>query len=828
MLSSNSASRVVLLLAVGLAAGCSVDTDAAEPSNNGAPISVGPGTHVLNHPALLDAASVTGDKSWYEANIPFLDIPDAQVQNVYYYRFLTWKEHLNYLDIANGYTSSEFVDNPFYAASGGAVDAAAGHVIHDGRWVRDGRYLDDYEAYWMTGPGVGHTHGAYTFWAASSYYDRFLVNGDATFLRDYQQKLVEQWDGWSNQFDAGLGLYWTFPDSDAMEYDAASYETSDHYKGGAGFRSSINVYQWADALAIAKIAQMNGDTGTAQDFTNRAAALKANMQSKLWDAGRSFFYHMQRDNNPGRALLDTREIYGFFPWYFGMPDPAYSSAWAQIKDPQGFAATYGPTTTERRSNRFMVEALNGCCRWDGPSWPYATSFVVGGIARLLTDYPAQSYVTRADFMALLHTFAITQYKNGKPYVAEAHHPDEDRWIYDAPGHSLDYNHSSYTDLVISYLIGLRPQPDTTVVIDPLVPDSWDHFALENVAYHGHNVTVLYDRDGKHYGQGSGFKVFVDGTSKLSQANVGKVKVDVGATVVSPKEATVNIAANVAKAPFGTQPFASYTSNYDTTWNAVDGRKTYLDGVNTRWTSYQSTNPSDSFGVNFGHITSVDAVRLFFYDDGGGVRVPQSYDLQSWNGSTWVTVPNQKRSPAAPEGNAINEVTFPALTTNQLRVVAPNRGGGVGWGLSELEVWAKPTLFIVNKNSGLMLAVNNGSLNDSALVQQYHDSNTRDHLWTLMPAGGGLYKIKNLNSNLLLGVDGMSTANSAKAVQFHDNGTADHLWQLISMGDGWFKIKNKNSGRFLGVDGMSTADSANVVQFDDNGSADHFWRLQPSN
>ena len=128
-------------------------------------------TNFFDHAARMNQAGLT-DPSWYEDNVPFLDLPDTTIQNVYYYRWYTWREHLNYLGYADGYTSSEFLNDVGYNAPGGTIDAAAGHVIHDGRWARDPRYLDDYQRYWMTGPGAGNTHGAYTFWAASSYYDQ--------------------------------------------------------------------------------------------------------------------------------------------------------------------------------------------------------------------------------------------------------------------------------------------------------------------------------------------------------------------------------------------------------------------------------------------------------------------------------------------------------------------------------------------------------------------------------------------------------------------------------------------------------------------------------
>ena len=75
----------------------------------------------------------------------------------------------------------------------------------------------------------------------------------------------------------------------------------------------------------------------------------------------------------------------------------------------------------------------------------------------------------------------------------------------------DYNHSTFCDLVINGLIGLRPQADETVVINPLVPEqAWDYFCLDRVPYHGRMLTILWDKTGKRYGKGAGLRVYADG------------------------------------------------------------------------------------------------------------------------------------------------------------------------------------------------------------------------------------------------------------------------------------------------------------------------------
>lgn len=791
-------------------------------------------TNFLNQDQLLSSLE---DPSWFKRNIPILDIPDQQIQDVYYYRWQSYKEHIVYSGAQYGYFLSEFLQPVGYGAPYGGIVAAAGHHINEGRWIRDTKYGDDLINYWLAGPGqfskpaddgvnkdtYDWAH-EYSFWAASSVWRRYQVTGDKDFVVGQLDNLVKQYRGWDNHFDSSLGLYWQVPVWDATEFTAASYESSDPYHGGAGFRPTINAYQYGDARAIAAIAKIKGDSALADEYNKRADALQSNMQTHLWDQDTQFFKHRQRDNNPDGKLVTTREIMGYIPWMFSMPNSSSDSvAFAQLKDPQGFQAKFGPTTAERRSKWFMHEADN-CCRWDGPSWPYATAQTLTAVENLLNGCKPQSALSKSDYVDMLRTYALTQYKDGKPYVAEAHSPDDDKWIYDGYDHSEDYNHSTFVDNVIAGLLGLRGQSDNSLVINPLA--SWDHFALENAPYHGHSITILWDKDGSKYGQGKGMKVYVDDKLANSRADLGPLKVDVGnAIVAQPSPYKVNIAANGQQFPQGSTPFASYTSPYDDAWRILDGIvwRTAIP-ENTRWTSYQSPNASDFVGVDLRRNQAVSDVRLFFYDDNGGVRKPSSYDLQYWDGSNWKTVPGQQRTTSPGFSNAETKITFPTLVTSKLRVIAPNPGKGQGWGLSEFEVWTDAVFQLRNENSGKLMGVDHESMANSANVQQYEDNGSRDHLWRFKPAPGGWWKIVNVNSGKLLAVQDASTANSAQLQQYDDTGTDDHLWRVVAKDKGTFLILNKNSGKVAGVDKESMDNSANVVQFEDNGTKDHLWSI----
>ena len=800
-------------------------------------------THFLDAGALLGSIE---DPGWFLANIPFFEAPDPQIQATYYYRWETYKEHLAYTGPEYGYVTTEFLEPSSYGAPYGGVVAAAGHHISEGRWLRNEQYVKDDINYWLNGPGqfpkaeteaVNPTTAdwahEYSFWAASAVWQQYLATGDLAFTSGQQPALIRQYAGWANHFDSTLGLYWQVPVWDATEYSASSYESSDPYHGGAGYRPTITAYQYGDAEAIAHIANLTGDTATAATYTSLANALQASMQQYLWDPTRNFFYDMPLATEDGgvnatNALLDSREEMGFVPWMFDMPQASDAIQFQELLDADGgFAAAYGPTTVERRSEWFMYQALTGCCHWDGPSWPYETSQTLTGLANLLDDYPAQTVVTASDYLNALHTYAATQFENGASHLGQAHDPDNDDWIYEGD----DYNHSTFNDNVISGLVGLRGQPDETLVVQPLAPASWAYFALENAPYHGHEITVLWDSTGARYGQGAGMHVYVDGSQAVSQADLGAVTVSVGpANAQSNALAGIDVASNSQRLAYGTQPMASYTFSTDNVWNGVDGT-VFRVGIaeDTRWTSYSSTNASDYYGVNFQRDVTFDYVWLSFYDDGMGVLVPSSYDLQYWVGGAWASVPNLTRTPNPPVGNARTEISFPPVTTTQLRVVAPNAGGNVGWGLSEVWVRSKPIFNIVNVNSNLLLAMNDESQDAGGQAQQYENAGTPDQLWELVGAGSGYYEIMNVNSGLVLAPAGMATTDSALVQQFSDSSGPFSLWTLIDdSANGQFKIKNEGSGLLLGVSGESTANSANVVQFEDNGTPDHLWMFESAN
>jgi len=804
------------------------------PQQPQSPTAPSPGKF-LNHAVLL--GNVDSDPSWFQANIPFLEVPDPQIQQIYYYRWHTYKEHLVPVPSV-GWVSTEFLGAPGYAAPYGGISAAAGHQIIEGRWLRDQQYVRGITEYWLNGPGQNYkpqndsvnadtsdwAH-EYSFWAGTAVWQTFLATGDAPFTTSLLDPLVKQYRGWDNHFNSQLGLYWQIPVWDATEYTPASFESSDPYHGGAGYRPMINSYQFGDAQAISHIASLASNSAYQSEYSGRATALQTAMHQHLWDSSRSFYYHMNRDNNPSNALLDTREEQGFLPWMFGAALPSDSVAMGQLLDPAGFATAYGPPTAEKRSRWYMYDASKGCCHWNGPSWPFETSQTLTGLANLLIDYPAQSTVNSNDYVNLLHTYAATQFNNGVPYVGQAHDPDTGNWIYEG----TDYNHSSYVDNVISGFIGLRGQSDNSLVISPLAPPSWDYFALEDTPYHGHNVTLLWDRQGTRYGQGAGLSVFVDGKSVAHQATLGTVKVDVGAAILQPFTPSntlqgtngayhiINVETGKLMGveheyPFDGAQIQQYEDNgsQDHAWAVEDA-----GGGNVK-----IRNIASNLVLGVDGESTVDSALIKQAHDNGTADhawqliIAANGAFQIRNGNSGLLLGVSGESSA----NSANIVQFHDNGTKDHL-----------WMLVPVQDPRNAVVYkVVNANSSKALAIENGSQADGAQIQQFRDTGTPDQLWAFEDIGTHIYKIRNIFSSLVLGIAGESKADSALIKQALDNGTNDHLWTSVDpLNSRPQLIQSNYSSLVLGVDGESKADSANVVQFHDTGTPDHLWTVVPN-
>ncbi|HEX8913619.1 MAG TPA: discoidin domain-containing protein, partial [Humisphaera sp.] len=664
---------------------------------------------LLDKQKLLDAQTFwdNHDWDWYKANVPFFECPDADVNTTYYYRWELVTKHLTYGSPASGYSFTEFIDRPFWSGAYGAISCPAGHQLYEVRWLRDPRYARDYGRYWFRTPNAQPRN--YSTWLADSVWAVHQVHPDREYVVDLLPDLVKNFDGWAKrQWVPAAGMFWQVGHDDGMEFNIASRQTKDILRGAPSYRPSFNAYMYADALAIARSADLAGDKATAETFRTKAAALKAEVQKKLWDPKRQFFFPMFRDDetdkegNTVRKNTLTyqsgkfagnehgRELIGYVPWQFNLPDRdgGYEAAWKFLMDPDYFYADRGPTTVERNDPLFLLK--NSCCWWSGQSWPYATTQTLKAMANLLHGYD-QKVVTKADYAKLLRNYALSHRKNGKPYLAEALHPDTGSFDgHDGYNHSEHYFHSGFCDLVLTGLVGIQPGDGDALVIDPLAPAEWDYFAADDVPYRGHKLSVAWDRKGDRYGLGAGMRVLLDGKVIAESPTLTKLTVNVPAA--APAKAPtlrMNYAVN-NDGDYYPRLAATHVAPKTAVSKLNDGNYWYVKDPPNRWTAAGSPNASDSVEVDLGTPRRIDTIRLFILDDGKDVVAPAAYEVEAWDGSAWKPIAGAKKSPEQPTGHRPNDVTFPATEVRKFRVTLTHAAGGKS-GLSEIEAWGDGTL-----------------------------------------------------------------------------------------------------------------------------------------
>ena len=358
------------------------------------------------------------------------------------------------------------------------------------------------------------------------------------------QYIYNQWD---DHFDRTRNLYWVEPLLDATEYTISSIDASgagftntpstdqnrNGFTGGFAFRPSINSYQYANALAIARLATLANKPDLALDYTHRADRLRAAVLQQLWNSTLQHFTDRYQRSTPHVTAGDFirgRELVGYTPWLYELPPTTqaahYNTAWQHLISSNELAGPQGLRTVEptypKYLQQYRYDAPTGQpeCQWNGPSWPFQTSQALTALANLLDDYPATT-LTKSDYLHLLRQYTQQHYLTpNHPDLQEDYNPDTGGPIVGL-SRSHHYNHSTYIDLILTGLIGIRPRADNILELDPLIPTETHptatasneppirYFSLQDVAYHGHNLTILYDADGTHYHSGFGLSIYID-------------------------------------------------------------------------------------------------------------------------------------------------------------------------------------------------------------------------------------------------------------------------------------------------------------------------------
>ena len=450
---------------------------------------------------------------WMSRNIPLFDCPQHNFEEMFYYRWWTLRKHIRRTPV--GYAMTEFLVDRSYADKYNLIACAIGHHVMETRWLRDTVYLHQILNTWYHGNDGQPMDRMKRFssWNPAAVYEAYKVSGNRQFVIGLLPSLEAEYARWQGSNRLDNGLYWQGDVQDGME-ESISGGRKKQYA-----RPTINSYMYGNAMALAAMNDLAGDGSKAETYRAEAAQMKDLIQSMLWNDGQQFFETLRGDTSAA-----VREAVGYIPWYFNMPDAgSYDAAWRQITDERGFSAPFGLTTAERRHPDFRTHGT-GRCEWDGAIWPFATSQTLTAMANYLNDYPSP-VITDSVFFRQMELYVESQYRRGRPYIGEYLDETTGAWLMGDRERSRYYNHSTFNDLVITGIAGLRPQADGSIVVNPLIPqDKWPYFCLDNVSYHGHTLTIVWDKTGQRYHLGKGLSVMVDGKTVARRDDLGRLTV----------------------------------------------------------------------------------------------------------------------------------------------------------------------------------------------------------------------------------------------------------------------------------------------------------------
>jgi hypothetical protein len=554
-----------------------------------------------------------------------------------------------------------------------SLNDATGFHIGEGRWLRDRRFSDDYLNHMYNGGNDRH----FTDYMADSTWTRFLVDGDDTTMTTHLDAMITLYDKWNDHYDNNKSLYWVEPLADATEYTISSIDASggaDGFAGGEAFRPSINSYMWANFRAIAQIASLAGKSNISSSYVERAAGLKKRFQDDIWSDTLSHFIDRHYESTEFVEYWEPirgRELVGLVPWMFGMPDnnSKYSAAWKHLLDTEALRGSSGMRTVEPSYEYYMrqyrYDASTGLreCQWNGPVWPYQTTQVLLGLANVLNDYN-QTVISKSDYLQELRTYTKLHYNNGKLDLEEDYEPDKPGPIVGLP-RSHHYFHSGYNDLIISGLVGIRPQAGNSIVVNPMLPADSDiyYFRLQDVAYHGHTIAVQWDANGSHFGQGAGLTVELDGKKVASAATLRQVTAEVPlapALAIDRSRIAKSVQLNTTQYPMGSASSGNDTANIH---DAIDGRIWFWPELPNGWISNATVEDSQQwYAVDFGNVTTLSSAELAFYTDDDDFALPSDYVVSSWVDGEWEKIEGDGDELVA---NGITNVSWNELSTSKL-------------------------------------------------------------------------------------------------------------------------------------------------------------------
>ena len=686
---------------------------------------------------------------WAE-NLPYIDVPKKAVQKAIDYRW--WLERFNSLD-ANipGYDYQYPVTIEGVLGYNNAIILTQPMHLQDTKWLRSpylayGQLLSagnsSQSSAFLDNPGNRNNwNNHYGQYLAEAGYEAFNVIGGGAevaenFAYYFGHDATGQLEHYGNHIEgrdliAYRNNYMTGNDADTI---------SMHAPGTGTWKAhGENAYVWAAADAAAKLYEQLGNTEQAKYYRDLADKIKADVLELMWcEECQKFETYAVRPtgtqhnaNQPNLVKYTESNNYNYFAVGL-VPDDAasvtkYKEALKAFSNGKEF-----PIFPFYTANQVHNQEVSGSNNFSNINFTVQLRLYESA---LRTYDKEQTYITD-DMLAMMAEWMAW---NVYPDAGDVRYPNNNEFhnidgrTYENYYRSWIYHNilGNYTYLFIEDMAGIQPRSDEKIELSP-IDFSYDHFMVNNVRYHGHDLTVVWDKpdDGKTWYNEcpEGYSLYIDGTLAFTLKDLAHVVYDSATKEISFPDGAVEIVTNNGGAAIptamntaiteekvlnmleksgvhgmtnlaeGAEVTATFTPDKaraaswaekhradgsDSTSKAVNETvpdpQAVVDGTTVDmpfWGNYGSVNERDSLTLKLSSKQTVDMATLYFYNDRqtNGYSEPSKFAVEYWDGEAWQAVRQQTRTPSAPRAN-YNAVYFAPVETDQFRFTFTNKDKG---------------------------------------------------------------------------------------------------------------------------------------------------------
>jgi hypothetical protein len=658
------------------------------------------------------ATHVRTYNKWWADNIPYIDVPEPGIKKHIYYRW--WLMRFNYVDAdipGNDFQFPTSIEGVL--GYNNAIALTVPMFIDDLKYLRDPMY--SYGPWVSTGESSGggrfvdnpgdpeNWSNSYTQYIAEAAWRSYEVHGG-------QAPIVANLARYAEGDVKGQLSFYDRDNNGLIEYDWGALTGNDadavsfHWRAGNLDRAEA-AYQYSGAMAAAAAYQQLGNTAKANEMLGIANRIKNAILTVLWNPQRQLFEHRHVATN---AHVPWKEINNYYPFSVGaIPNqPPYTNSLRLFDDPAQY-----PLFPFYTANQFDKAEAAGQGNPGSNNFSQINSTVQFRLfSSVLRNY-TNPYITADDYKKLLYWNAWAAFIGGNTSW-----PDSNEYWYDWNPNTQTINGRSFIHhtilgssnwTVVEDVAGLRPRTDAKVELSP-INIGWNRFMVDNLKYRGRDLTIVWDdpADGvaRYPGVPQGYSGYIDGVraftvdrltnlvwdpatgqvtfpggngSALFSTSISGVQAPGQVVLTGPRvtdlfqKAGADLTSTVPNLALNAPATASFTASGSSTAAAVNGTTVSAP----IWSSRGSPNAEDTFEVNLGAARQVDDVKLYFYRDRTttGLAEPSSYRVQYHNGTTWVDVPSQAKTPSIPRAN-YNHVQFPVVTAQRFRVVMAHQSG----------------------------------------------------------------------------------------------------------------------------------------------------------